>query len=67
MLFALSALVDVALVAFLVTHTTGSVSDLALSAAASSPCGACSPWSSGWSQPKVDLITAAGPRLLQNH
>ena len=30
MLFALSAVVDVALVAFLVTHTSGSVSDLAL-------------------------------------
>ena len=30
MLFALSAVVDVVLVAFLVTHTSGSVSDLAL-------------------------------------
>jgi uncharacterized membrane protein HdeD (DUF308 family) len=66
-LFALSALVDLALVAFLVTHTTGSVSDLALVGG-----GIVALWGAvtlviGMAAARVDLITAAGPRLLQNH
>ena len=66
-LFALSALVDLVLVAFLVTHTGGSVSDLALVGG-----GIVALWGVitlviGMAASKVDLITAAGPRLLQNH
>jgi len=66
-LFALSAIVDVALVAFLVTHVSGSVSDLALMGG-----GIVALWGVltlviGMAASKVDLITAAGPRLLQNH
>ena len=66
-LFALSAVVDIALVAFLVTHTTGSVSDLALIGG-----GIVALWGVltlviGMAAAHVDLITAAGPRLLQNH
>ena len=66
-LFALSAVVDVALVAFLVTHATGSVSDLALMGG-----GIVALWGAltlviGMIAARVDLITAAGPRLLQNH
>ena len=66
-LFALSALVDVVLVAFLVTHTSGSVSDLALVGG-----GIVALWGVitlviGMAASKVDLITAAGPRMLQNH
>jgi uncharacterized membrane protein HdeD (DUF308 family) len=66
-LFALSAIVDVALVAFLVTHVSGSVSDLALMGG-----GIVAVWGVltlviGMAASKVDLITAAGPRLLQNH
>lgn len=66
-LFALSAIVDLVLVAFLVTHTGGSVSDLALVGG-----GIVALWGVitlviGMAASKVDLITAAGPRLLQNH
>ena len=66
-LFALSAIVDVALVAFLVTHVSGSVSDLALMGG-----GIVALWGVltlviGMAASKVDLITATGPRLLQNH
>ena len=66
-LFALSAIVDIALVAFLVTHATGSVSDLALIGG-----GIVALWGVltlviGMAASKVDLVTAAGPRLLQNH
>ena len=31
------------------------------------PVGCDHAWSSGWPQSKVDLVTAAGPRMLQNH
>jgi uncharacterized membrane protein HdeD (DUF308 family) len=66
-LFALSAVVDLALVTFLVTHATGSVSDLALMGG-----GIVALWGAltlviGMIAARVDLITAAGPRLLQNH
>ena len=66
-LFALSAIVDVALVVFLVTHTSGSVSDLALIGG-----GIVALWGVlhlviGMIAVRVDLITAAGPRLLQTH
>jgi uncharacterized membrane protein HdeD (DUF308 family) len=66
-LFALSAIVDVALVAFLVTHATGSVSDLALMGG-----GIVALWGVltlviGMAASKVDLFTAAGPRMLENH
>ena len=63
-LFALSAVVDVALVALLVTHTSGSVSDLALIGG-----GIVALWGVltlviGMIAARVDLITAAGPRML---
>ena len=63
-LFALSAIVDVALIAFLVTHTSGSVSDLALIGG-----GIVALWGLltlviGMIAARVDLITAAGPRML---
>ena len=66
-LFALSAVVDLALVTFLVTHATGSVSDLALMGG-----GIVALWGAltlviGMIAARVDLSTAAGPRLLQNH
>ncbi len=66
-LFALSAIIDLVLVGFLVTHTGGSVSDLALVGG-----GIVALWGVitlviGMAASKVDLITAAGPRLLQNH
>jgi uncharacterized membrane protein HdeD (DUF308 family) len=66
-LFALAAIVDLVLVVFLVTHTTGSVSDLALVGG-----GIVALWGVitlviGMAASKVDLLTAAGPRLLQNH
>jgi uncharacterized membrane protein HdeD (DUF308 family) len=63
-LFGLSALVDLALAAFLVTHTSGSVSDLALIGG-----GIVAVWGVlhlviGLIAIRVDLITAVGPRLL---
>ncbi len=63
----MAAVVDVALVAFLVTHTSGSVSDLALIGG-----GIVALWGVlhliiGVIAVRVDLITAAGPRLLQTH
>ena len=63
-LFALSAVVDVALIAFLVTHASGSVSDLALIGG-----GIVALWGAltlviGMIAARVDLITAAGPRML---
>jgi len=66
-LFALSAVVDIALIAFLVTHASGSVTDLALMGG-----GIVALWGVitlviGMAAAKVDLITLAGPRLLQNH
>ncbi len=66
-LFALSAIIDLVLVGFLVTHTGGSVSDLALVGG-----GIVALWGVitlviGMAASKVDLITAAGPRMLQNH
>jgi hypothetical protein len=66
-LFALSAVVDVALIAFQVIHTDGSVSDLALIGGS-----IVAPWGVltlviGIAAARVDLITAAGRRLLQNH
>jgi uncharacterized membrane protein HdeD (DUF308 family) len=66
-LFALSAVVDIALVAFLVTHASGTVTDLALMGG-----GIVALWGVltlviGMAAAKVDLITAAGPRMLQNH
>jgi uncharacterized membrane protein HdeD (DUF308 family) len=66
-LFALSALVDVALVAFLVTHTSGSVSDLALVGGAIVALWGVITLVIGMAASKVDLVTAAGPRLLQSH
>ena len=65
-LFALSALVDVVLVAFLVTHTTGSVSDLALVGGSIVALWGMITLVIGMAASKVDLVTAAGPRLLQN-
>ena len=66
-LFALSAIVDLVLVAFLVTHTTGSVSDLALVGGSIVALWGMITLVIGMVASKVDLITAAGPRLLQNN
>ena len=65
-LFGLSAVVDIALVAFLVTHASGSVTDLALMGG-----GIVALWGAltlviGMIAARVDLITAAGPRMLQS-
>ncbi len=66
-LFALAAIVDLVLVAFLVTHTTGSVSDLALVGGSIVAVWGMITLVIGMVASKVDLITAAGPRLLQNN
>ena len=66
-LFALAAIVDLVLVAFLVTHTTGSVSDLALVGGSIVALWGMITLVIGMVASKVDLITAAGPRLLQNN
>jgi uncharacterized membrane protein HdeD (DUF308 family) len=66
-LFALSAVVDVALVAFLVTHATGTVSDLALMGGGIVALWGALTLAIGFAAARVDLVTAAGPRLLQNH
>ena len=59
-LFALSAIVDLVLVAFLVTHTTGSVSDLALVGGSIVALWGMITLVIGMAASKVDLITAAG-------
>ncbi len=66
-LFALSAIVDLVLVAFLVTHTTGSVTDLALIGGSIVALWGMITLVIGMAASKVDLITAAGPRMLQNN
>jgi uncharacterized membrane protein HdeD (DUF308 family) len=66
-LFALAAIVDLVLVAFLVTHTTGSVTDLALIGGSIVALWGMITLVIGMAASKVDLITAAGPRMLQNN